>query len=310
LGRNPRLNISWNAISLNRWSYYYNVVGNVLGVSTPKQTVYQFATSAQCGAGHGIYRLGYPNMGNCDTTSYDGASPPGVDAKVQATLLRWANYDYVHSAVQRDTAELPAGVPAPGTDPLPASLVYSGAPPWWPASVPWPPIGPDVSGGNGEASGHANKIPAQICWETLDLINGGAFNAAKCYANTSSPDGGAGTGGAGTGGAGGSGGGASGSSGRAGASTGGASSGGANASGGASGARSANGSDDSGGCSCKSAGSDSRSSGTTLLIALGAVLCRHRRRRAPQSPFGDARSSRTRRTCSSSSSGVNGFCKK
>jgi hypothetical protein len=290
LGRNPRFNISWNAISLNRWSYHYNVVGNVLGVSTPKQTVYQFASTAECNAGHGIYRLGYPNMGNCSTTSYDGASPAGVDAKVQATLLRWANYDYVHGTVQRDPAEVPSGVPAPDSQPLPASLVYANAPLWWPSSIPFPPIGPDVTGGNGEASGHAHKIPAQVCWETLDLINGGAFNAAKCYTLREPPDGGAGVGGAsGSGGsAGGSGGGASGSAGRAGASSGGASGGGASA-----GAKAAQDGDDSGGCSCRVPRSIPNASAAVALFALAGgvslILLRGASRRRASSGKNRAR---------------------
>lgn len=292
LGRNPRLGISWNAVSLNRWSYHYNVVGNVLGVSNPKQTAYQFASTAECSAGEGIYRLGFPNMGNCDTTSYDGASPAGIDDQVAATLIRWGNYDYANQAVRWEASEIGDGLAPPTTQTLPASLVYAGAPPWWPASIPFPPIGPDVSGGNGDASGHANKIPAQVCWETLDLLHGGAFNAAKCYAATSVPDGGAGgaTGAGGAGGRGTSAGGQGASSGAGGSMAGSSGSGGntsANAGGraGGSGDGGPSGgtsgpSADSSGCSCHIGGKHPAPAGIAALVLLaGASIARRRRHR-------------------------------
>ena len=47
---------------------------------------------------------------------------------------------------------------------LPDSLYLSSKPSWWPASVPWPPIGPDVSG-------MTNKLPAQVCYEQGKMPN-------------------------------------------------------------------------------------------------------------------------------------------
>src|SRR6185503_2678061 len=75
----------------------------------------------------------------------------------------------------------------------------SGEPRWWtPApgvtwtKPPFPPIGPDVLGGNITSSptgGHANKIPARLCFEktlTPDTDYGVTpavmnFNRARCY---------------------------------------------------------------------------------------------------------------------------------
>jgi hypothetical protein len=179
-GRNPRFAISWNAVSLNRWACFYNVVDNVLGVADPRPTTYQFANEADCSAGSGIYRLGYPNMGNCSLTAYDGASPEGLDARVAATLLRWGNFDTVHDAVQWDAAEIPDDVATPSTRALPASLVYAGPPAWWPSAVAWPPIGPEVTGGQ-DAAGHAWKIPAELCYESRNLGTSGTFNRTACY---------------------------------------------------------------------------------------------------------------------------------
>jgi hypothetical protein len=179
-GRNPRFGISWNAVSLNRWAYFYNVVGNVLGLADPRSTVYQFADEADCSAGLGIYRLGYPNMGNCSFESYDGASLAGLDARVSATLLRWGNFDYAGGAVRWEASEVPADVPAPTAETLPASLLYADRPAWWPAGVAWPPIGPEVTGG-ADGAGHAWKIPAELCYESRDLGNGGSFSRTACY---------------------------------------------------------------------------------------------------------------------------------
>src|SRR5262245_59146886 len=113
----------------------------------------------------------------------DGFSPAGgyPDPKVAATLLRWGNYDYFNKATRFVASEIPAGVTVPADQVIPGSYYYSGRPAWWPAGIAWPPIGPDVNGGNGDASGHVNKIPAQTCWETRNLSTGGSFNASACY---------------------------------------------------------------------------------------------------------------------------------
>ena len=75
---------------------------------------------------------------------------------------------------------------------LPPSFYLSAKPTWWPASKPWPAVGPDVTGGNvtsgtGAAStlgGHAYKIPARDCYETTPQDGANPyklFNAAACY---------------------------------------------------------------------------------------------------------------------------------
>jgi hypothetical protein len=173
-------------IRLNRLSYYYNVVGNVLGSSAWTAAKYN-QESNNCSGGIGIYRLGYPNIGNCSLTDVTGNAVPGgmsyPDNKVASTLLRWGNYDYNSSAARWIASELPFGVSAPPDQSLPASYYYMSRPAWFPAGVPWPAIGPDVTGGTafGDNSGHVSKIPAQLCWESRNLASGGSFNAASCY---------------------------------------------------------------------------------------------------------------------------------
>jgi hypothetical protein len=78
---------------------------------------------------------------------------------------------------------------ASGAQSLPASFYLSGKPWWWNNSVPWPAIGPDVTGGAGPV-GHAYANPAELCYTSvMGGSDGGAgsplnFNAATCYGST------------------------------------------------------------------------------------------------------------------------------
>lgn len=179
-GWNRNYNVAGDAIQVRRLGYYYSLVGNVLSSSEANPTGYG---NGCAGGNPAIYNLGYPNIGSCDTTPYDGFSVTGgyPDAKVTSTLLRWGNYDYFNHATRWQSSEIPAGVPVPGSQTVPASYVYTSKPAWWPSGVAWPPIGPDVTGGTGDSSGHVVKTPAQLCWESRNLVGGGSFNAAACY---------------------------------------------------------------------------------------------------------------------------------
>jgi hypothetical protein len=68
---------------------------------------------------------------------------------------------------------------------LPPSFYMSSQPSWWATSVPYPAIGPDVSGGIGPG-GHAYAIPAEVCYESVMGGTDGrntplSFNASTCY---------------------------------------------------------------------------------------------------------------------------------
>jgi hypothetical protein len=120
-----------------------------------------------------IYRLGYPNMGN---NAFSATNPPtnadagGLDTQTKTTLMRWGNFDYQNNTTKWDASEIPSGVPVPSNQNLPPSMYYSSKPYWWPASTTWPPIGPDVTGGQ-HADGRVYKIPAQICYEQGKMPN-------------------------------------------------------------------------------------------------------------------------------------------
>jgi hypothetical protein len=115
---------------------------------------------------------------------YSGSSeyqPLGYDLLALSSLYRWGNFDYATNQTHWDSREVPADVPLPDTQTLPLSLFLASKPSWW-GSTPWPPIGPDVIGGD-DPSGHAYKVPAQTCYENSARDSAGIliFNAIHCY---------------------------------------------------------------------------------------------------------------------------------
>ena len=108
-------------------------------------------------------------------------------------MMRWGNYDTVGNATRFVASEVPSGLslysnPVPATQSLPASLYLAAKPSGWPASIPWPAIGPDIMGGDiAGVGGHAYAIPAQVCY--LSVMGGATdgtsgaltFNANTCY---------------------------------------------------------------------------------------------------------------------------------
>lgn len=199
--KDPALNEYWSnfdaPLVLEAWNRYFNFVGNVLGKagmhdvyesSGPDTTVvtkYFDASlnetgwtdacsgglNADCqGIGVGpIYTLGFYNTYSPDSGDFDD--------QVAATILRWGNFDYATGQVRWLASEVPGG--ATLTQYFPASLYLGEKPAWW-GSASWPAIGPDVTGGDADTSGHASRIPAQICYEST-VGAGGRFNAATCY---------------------------------------------------------------------------------------------------------------------------------
>jgi hypothetical protein len=169
---------------------YVNLVGNVLG-TTGYHTTY---TSTQGASGDtedkSIYVVGTGTVVCCSS-----GDPLTVNS-----LLRWGNYDTVNAAARFVSSEVPSNFsdatgspsqfasPVPASQTLPASFYLSAKPSWWPGGKAWPPIGPDVTGGNAaNTGGHANTIPAQDCY--TNVMAGPAagtgsvltFSAATCY---------------------------------------------------------------------------------------------------------------------------------
>jgi hypothetical protein len=233
----PSNPVAGSAVVDCQGSRYSNEVANVIG--TPGYTTTYLTTTGANAAAYGL--------GNC------GGTPP-ADSRTNSTALRWANYDVPtatansgegrrfcgnsldtgFTAICSSTSESPTaastypnfvpvvGDTAIGEPALPASFIYTSRPSWWSASIPFPAIGPDVSGGNlGQCSGslntvgqfngmpaltnsqcgghgitasawggHVNAIPALACY--LNTMGGApdgssgvlAFDAGICYSGS------------------------------------------------------------------------------------------------------------------------------
>ena len=172
-----------NTIPVNLFGYnrYVNILGNVLGTAGYHQT-YEYSQASTSGStDRSIYVLGYSGVGSGSTAGlpYDGM--------VRSSMVRWGNYDVVSSGAQWKGAEVPAGVAVPASNALPPSLFMASRPGWW-GAMPWPAIGPDVTGGS-DAAGYAHPIPAQACFRASGRRADGtlAFDPKACYPETASP---------------------------------------------------------------------------------------------------------------------------
>jgi hypothetical protein len=183
-GTQPGRTQSTNAVNIMAFNRSVNMVGNILG--TPGyHTVYEDSRVNSGTPGnpdHSVYLLGY--AGIFETMSSNGVN---YDPRVVSSLLRWGNYDFATRTVRFSAAEIPSGVPVPASQSLPPSL-FLGAKPAFFGANRWPPIGPDVTGGQ-DPSGHVYKIPAQICHSSLGRDGSGTliFNARSCYASAVAP---------------------------------------------------------------------------------------------------------------------------
>jgi hypothetical protein len=179
-----------NVMPEQLWAFhrFYNLIGNVLG--TPGTNTIYTSTTYVNGVNTAV--IG-ENYGNSDVPS---------DPNVSATLMLWGNADSAtgFASPRFNCSEVPTaltGVQAPFSNPcpashtLPASFYYSSAPSWWPSGKPFPPIGPDVTGGNvAGVDGHVYTIPAEDCYTSLGGNANGTgpaltnFNEASCYSQT------------------------------------------------------------------------------------------------------------------------------
>ncbi len=180
----------FNIMAYNRFT---NIIGNVLGTSGV-HTVYQEIApsgSANCSTDSlDVYLLGYKT--GCVNA---GIGSIQNDPLTSSTIVRWGNYDVVSGAAQFNCSEVdPAGaVPfsnanaCPGNRNFPSSFYLASKPGFW-GTMPWPPIGPDVTGGSGPG-GFAHTIPAQVCYNNTPKDSNGIliFNANKCYGQQPPP---------------------------------------------------------------------------------------------------------------------------
>ncbi|HEY1765784.1 MAG TPA: hypothetical protein VGF85_12740 [Opitutaceae bacterium] len=175
-----------DAIYLYSFSRYFNFIGNVLGKSG-YHVNYEDVPPHGIEGNRSIYVLGWGGNGG-------GTSALKNDPLVASTSMRWGNFDTVSNRVRWEASEVPSEIGSlanavPKTHTLPASFYRSRRPAWW-GSMPWPAIGPEVSGGT-DPTGHVYANPAEACYNSCqpdpaypEDISGKhvlIFNAAKHY---------------------------------------------------------------------------------------------------------------------------------
>jgi hypothetical protein len=165
------------------YARYYNLIGNVLGEagfhSTYKDIPASNVDNTGCGTvgNVSIFALGWAGTQACNSAIVYN------DTNVAPYLYLWGNYDTVNAAVRFVSAEVPSGLgiyaqPVPSNNKLPTSFYYASKPSWYTdgiglTAIPYPAIGPDVTGiGSG---GLTNIIPAQACFKN----SGGDLNYAS-----------------------------------------------------------------------------------------------------------------------------------
>jgi len=161
---------------------YFNMIGNVLG-EPGYHSNYQVMCPSSTGSPEtAIFTAGWSGNG--------GEGTP-CDSETATSLLRWGNWDVVKAATQFNSAEVPtadANFPnsVPASQTLPSSFYLASKPAFW-GSMPWPAIGPDVTGGNTSWGGHVYNNPANVCFATVmggptnGIGNALSFNANTCY---------------------------------------------------------------------------------------------------------------------------------
>jgi hypothetical protein len=128
---------AWD-IDLQKNAQFYNVVGNVIGISGIENS-YQL-NNVDLNGQAGIFRFGYLADG-------DG-SAAGNDPQVAATAVLNGNWDSFNRSVMWNGGPMP----------LPASMYLTGKPGWW-GTRAWPAVGPDLSPMYPAAPGICNGMP-------------------------------------------------------------------------------------------------------------------------------------------------------
>lgn len=174
------------AVDIETYARYYNLIGNVLGEPGYHNTYKDIPLSASDNTGCGstgnrsIFALGWAGGQGC---SFSGLSN---DTSVVSTLYLWGNYDVATAAVRwcgnsgnlgwstlcSVISEVPSALAlyaqtVPSSTTLPASFYFGSKPSWYQdglghTTIPYPAIGPDVSGSG--PGGFVNAIPAQVCF--------------------------------------------------------------------------------------------------------------------------------------------------
>jgi hypothetical protein len=168
---------------------YLNILANILGTAAYHNT-YQANYPTTTNFNTSIYSFGWSGT-QATQFFYSGTSGPSIpnDSTQIGTAYRWGNYDTVNGSTQFNFAEVPTtglyAQPLPSVTSFPNSLYLSAAPQsFTDAGLPWPGIGPDITGAIGPGN-HVNLNPAANCY--LNTMAGPANGSGGVLAFTCTP---------------------------------------------------------------------------------------------------------------------------
>jgi hypothetical protein len=163
-----------------------NSIGNVMGSAdaiTAASTLYNSGAPPFTSTIVPPATRNYSNFFDAASVGYDTGSdtngsgiPSSLAGKAAGTYFQNGNFDIASNTVIWNGASRA----------LPASFYKSSKPSWF-GSVPWPAMGPDVTGGNVDTSvlaGHVHAIPAEACYNNTARDSAGIklFDPTVCYA--------------------------------------------------------------------------------------------------------------------------------
>lgn len=162
---------------LQSYHRFWNIIGNTIEASDVRLALPSDSTKYSRFDSFG-FRLGYNGQNASVDPFYNGSPNIGVatDADVKNTAFLWYNYTTT-GGTQSNSGEVPVSDatlpnPEPPDNTIPASQYKTAQPGFFTVSgygtVAWPPIGPDVTGGD-YMGGRAHKLPAQRAY---DLASG------------------------------------------------------------------------------------------------------------------------------------------
>jgi hypothetical protein len=181
----------------------YNLIGDVIGSDAMAASISQSnfynsgsnpctscvvpQTSTSYGGYFYPFRHGYDTNG--DGNGSGVASLAGGPGNVTGYWVGLAyNTSFIHGTFDAAKQSLQWDVHGSGSHSLPPSFYRQTVPFFFTTAfgtVAWPPIGPDVSSGpDATTDGHANYIPAEVCYNNLARDSAGlkVFDANVCYA--------------------------------------------------------------------------------------------------------------------------------
>jgi hypothetical protein len=195
------------AVILEAFNRYNNLMMNVLGdgvYATTYENVGLSGHTTTCGgfSWNVIISENFAYSGQGPFSPTCTSSPYTIDNDPLAgsTTALWGNYDTVTGTMRTNSGETASSAPvfpalaSPSTSWSSYPSLYLATKPSWWGSMPWPGIGPEISGGDiPNVGGRAYHNPAEKCYASLGGRTDGSSGVLPFDANVCYPTGGTST---------------------------------------------------------------------------------------------------------------------